>query len=156
MPTNERHTSKLSTTGRKQLLDGVIIPRKPVTSGLVVPDELEYGGVWYQTSNTTPFLYLPPVIVQDRLENGVTVPHYSLDVLITVRTPGNALIVLTGYFNYAIYEWAYYGIDAREYDEYTPFFWRFMPALPQGWVDDARADNPVRSVAPADRSANDG
>lgn len=164
MPTNEAARSRMSLTGRKQMLDGVIIPKKPDPTH----DETYYdtGGVWYQTSNRTPFLYLPPVIVHDQLDHGVKVPHYSLDVLITVRTPGNALIVLTGYFNYAIYEWAYYGVDPRDYDAYTPYYWRFMPSLPQGWKDDARADvNPIKIVPVApdeqphistdDRSASD-
>jgi len=147
MPTNASARSQLSQSARTQILDGVIMPRKPVHSN--TPADLAYGGTWYQTANTTPFMYLPPVIVQDQLSSGITVPHYSLDVLITVRTPGNALIVLTGYFNFAIYEWAYYGIDPRDYDAYTPYYWRFMPELPQGWQDDARADVPVRSVKDA-------
>lgn len=145
MPTNERHISRLSQNARAKILDGVVIPKKPLNA-----DSAQSGGVWYQTSNTTPFLYLPPAIIHDQLSNGIVIPHYSLDVLITVRTPGNALIVLTGYFNYAIYQWAYYTVDPRYYDDYTPFFWRFMPLLPHGWRDDARADsNPIKIVPAA-------
>jgi len=165
MPTNVHARSQLSQSARKKILDGVIIPKKSDQMPCSNCDELS-GGIWYQTANTTPFLYLPPVIIHDQLSSGILVPHYSIDVLITVRTPGNALIVLTGYFNYAIYQWAYYGIQPLYYDDYTPFYWRFMPELPQGWRDDSRADsNPIKIVPAApneqphisadDRSAND-
>lgn len=151
MPTNVTHISKLSITGRKQLLDGVIIPQKPADAVIHhdVTSTNPYGGIWYRTANTTPFLYLPPVCASDVLDLGITIPHYSYDVLIAVSTPGNAPIVLTGYFNYAIYQWAYYGILPQYYDDYTPFYWRFMPNLPQGWLDNAPA------AYNADRSATD-
>jgi hypothetical protein len=141
MPPNVRTRSHISPIGRKQLLDGVIVPKKPD----VIEDDYNrlLSSAWYQTANYTPFLYLPPACVIDELENGMKLPHYSLDVLIAVHTLGNALIVLSGFFNFAIYEWAYYGVDPRFYDDYTPHFWRFMPDLPLGWLDNAPANVPI-------------
>lgn len=154
MPTNERHRSRLSPSARAKILDGVVIPKKPIDDQRDA--DPTFGGVWYQTSNTTPFLYLPPVHSYDELSSGVKIAHFSLDVLIAVRTPGNARIVLAGYFNYAIYQWAYHGIDAREYDEYTPHYWRFMPILPLGWRDDdVRGGVPLAAPAGAPDRSND-
>lgn len=117
-------------SNRRRLLDGVVIPR---ASDQVVCSTCEYGGTWYQTSHTTPYLYLPPI--ETYATGEAITPHMSIDVLVTVRTPGDALIMLTGWFNYNIYQWQYYAVDPRDFDVYTPQYWRFMPlGMPPGWV----------------------
>lgn len=121
---------------RDRILDGVITPRKPANADQLDRSD-EYGGVWYQTSNETPFLYLPPILVTiSSADPPINIPQVSLDVLVAVTTPSGDQIVLTGWFSFLVYEWQYYGVDPVDFDKYTPYYWRYMPLMPDSWADD--------------------
>jgi hypothetical protein len=88
------------------------------------------AGVWFQTSNFTPFLYIPPIEV--RFDDGM--PHLSSDVLVAVALETGDHFLLYGWFNFYVYQWQYYGVDPVVFTEYNPHYWTFTPpTLPNGW-----------------------
>lgn len=128
---------------RRRLLDGVIVPQPLDASDPRRTDD-RYGGIWYQTSYTTPYLYLPPI---ETYHTGEAItPHMSIDVLVAVISPGGDHIVLTGWFNYYSFGWQYYGVPAAAFDDYTPYYWSYMPpALPLNWSIEDRSDHNVHN-----------
>lgn len=110
-------------------LDGVIIP-------IYVRPDTMYDS-WYQTSNATPFLYLPPI--EASFDDGV--PHMSRDVLVAVSVAGGDRFFLVGWFSFYSYQWQYYGVDPTRFDEFTPHFWSHLPdddRVPLGWRSSER------------------